>query len=172
MRCWLGHAAAQLEDPSGAGSRHSDPTATATNRCWHAVSFHNSVQHRTRALKRTQEACTRPTDARTSFWRHWRTSCAHPLAPIRHAVKLLELPAAAGMKSVPQSGHRSRILLGIPEISANELATPPSSAVLGTDALPVPLTGWGQQQGKERSRDRPRTGSWEPTGSLSALRES
>ncbi len=54
----------------------------------------DEVQHRTRALKQTQEALREADRRKDEFLATLAHELRNPLAPIRHAVKLLELPAA------------------------------------------------------------------------------
>ena len=54
----------------------------------------DEVQHRTLALKQTQEALREADRRKDEFLATLAHELRNPLAPIRHAVKLLELPAA------------------------------------------------------------------------------
>ncbi len=54
----------------------------------------DEVQHRTLALKQTQEALQEADRRKDEFLATLAHELRNPLAPIRHAVKLLELPAA------------------------------------------------------------------------------
>jgi signal transduction histidine kinase/ActR/RegA family two-component response regulator len=54
----------------------------------------DEVQHRTLALKRTEEALREGDRRKDEFLATLAHELRNPLAPIRHAVKLLELPAA------------------------------------------------------------------------------
>jgi len=54
----------------------------------------DQVQHRTLALKQTQEALQEADRRKDEFLATLAHELRNPLAPIRHAVKLLELPAA------------------------------------------------------------------------------